>query len=128
MRSDKKIFVRVQSCYPRIFICAGEPSADNLAGGLIQALKVNYPQAHFFGVGGPKMEAAGCKLYFSMDAITTMGIVEILPKLWGILARRRQVTQHCLTQKFDVYIGIDSPDFNLPIATVLKKHGIKTVQ
>lgn len=112
----------------RIFLCAGEPSGDSLGAGLIQALKKIYPNAKFIGVGGPKMQAAGCELYFSMDAITAMGLVEILPKLWDILSRRRLVVQFCLKQRFDVFIGIDSPDFNLPIEMVLKKQGIKTVQ
>ena len=58
-----------------------------------------------------------------------MGIVEPLLRLRKILNLRKNFKKFLIDQKPDLYIGIDSPDFNLPIAKYLKKQlGIKTIQ
>ncbi len=46
----------------RIFISAGEPSGDMHCANLIKALKRAQAPIGWGGVGGPKMEAAGCQL------------------------------------------------------------------
>ena len=50
-----------------------------------------------------------------------MGIVEPLLRLRKILNLRKNFKKFLLDQKPDLYIGIDSPDFNLPIARVSKE-------
>jgi lipid-A-disaccharide synthase len=44
-----------------------------------------------------------------------------------LLSCRSKVKRYFIAHPPDVYIGIDSPDFNLPIEKELKKKGIKTV-
>ncbi len=111
----------------KIFICAGELSGDKLGAGLIKAMKDINPNVEFFGVAGPSMIAEGCKSLYPIETLSVMGILEVIPKLPKILKLRQQIIQQLLTDPPDVYIGIDSPDFNLPIEAKLKSHGIKTV-
>lgn len=111
----------------RIFICSGELSGDKLGAGLILALKKIYPDVEFTGVAGPEMVAAGCKSVYSIDALSVMGLLEVIPKLPQILFLRYRIIQRLLKNPPDIYIGIDAPDFNLPIEAKLKEKGIKTI-
>ena len=56
-----------------------------------------------------------------------MGLIEPLKCLPELLSIRRQLYTHFIDHAFDLFIGIDSPDFNLGLEKKLKQKGIKTV-
>lgn len=111
----------------RIGIVAGEKSGDILGAGLIAALQKHYPGSEFIGVGGPGMEAVGCQSVTPMERLSVMGFVEPLGRLPELLQLKRRLEQIYLDQPPDVFIGIDSPDFNLRLEATLKQRGIPTV-
>jgi lipid-A-disaccharide synthase len=111
----------------RIGIVAGEASGDQLGEGLVQEIKSLYPEAIIEGIAGPGMIEAGCTTLYPMDKLAVMGIVEVLGHLPELLKIRKQLLHHFLDNPPDVFIGIDAPDFNLPLECKLKKSGIKTV-
>ncbi|PHN73781.1 lipid-A-disaccharide synthase [Pseudomonas syringae] len=110
-----------------IALVAGEASGDILGSGLMRALKVRHPDIRFIGVGGPLMEAEGMQSSFPMERLSVMGLVEVLGRLRELLARRKLLVQTLITEKPDVFIGIDAPDFTLNIELQLRRAGIKTV-
>jgi lipid-A-disaccharide synthase len=113
---------------PKIAIVAGEASGDQLGAGLIRALRARMPDAHFFGIAGPGMVAAGCEDWHRTDELSVMGLAEVLRHLPRLLRLRRRLIERILAARPDIFIGIDSPDFNLPMAARLKAAGIVTVQ
>jgi lipid-A-disaccharide synthase len=117
------------SSQKKIAIVAGEKSGDQLGGPLIDSLRKQFPDAEFIGLGGNSMKSKGLTSFFDIKEIEVMGIVEPLLRIRKILNLRKNFKKFLLDQKPDLYIGIDSPDFNLPIARFLKKQlGIKTIQ
>lgn len=111
----------------RIAIIAGEPSGDLLAARLILELQKQNPELVFEGIAGPEMQAAGCESLFAMEALSVMGLVEVIRHLPELLSIRRQLFQRWVDNPPDLFIGVDAPDFNLPLAKKLHKKGVPTV-
>ena len=74
----------------------------------------------FDGVGGPLMQAEGLESRFPMDELSVMGLAEILPKYRSLKARVVQMAEAVLASQPDVLITIDSPDFCLRVAKLVK--------
>lgn len=106
---------------------AGEPSGDLLASHLIAALKERLPDAVFFGIGGPRMEALGFDAWWPMEKLSVMGYVDALKNYREISGIRRQLKKRLLDIQPDIFIGVDAPDFNLGLETSLKSAGVKTI-
>ena len=112
----------------RIGLVAGEASGDTLGADLIHALRRRAPAAEFFGVAGPKMQAAGCEVWEPAESLAVMGLFDVLrdlPRLARLLSRIRRMF---LAARPDVFVGIDAPDTNLRLARKLHAAGIPTVQ
>jgi lipid-A-disaccharide synthase len=109
-------------------LVAGEASGDNLGGTLVHALGLRASGARFFGVAGPRMIEAGCEAWYPAEALAVMGLAEILRHLPRLLRLRRDLRERLVGAAPDVFIGIDSPEFNLRLAADLKRRGIPTVQ
>jgi lipid-A-disaccharide synthase len=112
----------------RVGLLAGEASGDTLGADLIAALRRRAPDAKFFGVAGPKMQAAGCESWEPAESLAVMGLFDVLrdlPRLLRLLARIKRMF---LAERPDVFIGIDAPDTNLRVARRLHAAGIPTVQ
>jgi lipid-A-disaccharide synthase len=108
----------------RVGIIAGESSGDNIAADLITAIRERVPDAVFTGIAGPRMQAAGCASLAPMEQLSVMGLAEVLSHLPGLLALRRRMRRHFITERPDIFIGVDAPDFNLALERKLKQAGI----
>jgi lipid-A-disaccharide synthase len=112
----------------RVGLVAGEASGDTLGADLIHALRRIEPDAEFFGVAGPKMQAAGCQVWEPAESFAVMGLFEVLRHLPRLLRLLSHIGTRFLRARPDVFIGIDAPDTNLRLARRLHAAGIPTVQ
>ncbi len=105
----------------RIFLIAGEASGDRLGAALMEGLSdLLDDDVEFLGVGGPLMQAQGMESLFPMDELSVMGLAEVLPKYRQLKRRIAETAETALQAKPDVMISIDSPDFCLRVAKLVK--------
>lgn len=112
----------------RVLIVAGEVSGDNLAAALIRAVRARAPGVEFVGVTGPKMRAAGCTSIGDSEALSVMGLAEVVQHLPRLFAFKREIVRAALNPPVDLFVGVDAPEFNLNLAATLKAAGIPTIQ
>ena len=112
----------------KVFLVAGEMSGDKLGGALMAGLKQLVPEVSFEGIGGPVMQAQGLDSLFAMDELSVMGIAEVLPRYRHLKRRIAQTAEAVVAARPGVLITIDSPDFSLRVAKIVKARSeIRTV-
>lgn len=108
-------------------IVSGETSGDILGAGLLSELQKSHPHLTASGIGGPAMIQTGFTSLYDMERLAVMGIVEPLRRLPELFKIRNALYNHFTQHRPDVFIGIDSPDFNLGLELKLRKAGIPIV-
>ncbi|WP_394153289.1 lipid-A-disaccharide synthase [Loktanella salsilacus] len=112
----------------KVFVIAGEPSGDALGGAVMAGLRELSPGVTFDGVGGPLMQAQGLVSLFDMSELSVMGLAEILPKYRALKRRIAECADAVIAARPDVLLTIDSPDFCLRVAKLVKARSqIRTV-
>jgi len=106
---------------------AGEASGDLLAGHLIAALRSRRGGLQFAGIGGPRMAAQGFQSEYPIEKLSVRGYSEALRNYFEIAGIRRRLAQAMLAERPDLFIGVDSSDFNLGLERQLKEAGIPTI-
>jgi lipid-A-disaccharide synthase len=110
----------------RIALVAGEASGDLLGSRLIEALRRRVPEAQFCGIGGPRMIAAGFESWFPQESLAVRGFVEVVRHLRELLRIRAEVLRRVRALPATLFVGIDSPEFNLGLERRLKRAGLAT--
>ncbi len=103
-------------------LIAGEASGDTLGAELIASLRTQL-NAHggiFFGVGGPRMQAAGMELVFDFTSNAVWGL-EAIKQLWEFRRRFHHLLQLAIQRKPDAIICVDFAGFNRRFAHAIRK-------
>ena len=112
---------------PKILVSAGEASGDLYAACLVGELARSLPGAQFFGCAGPRMRAAGVRTVVDAASLSVVGLVEVLGHLPRIYGEYRRMIAAARSERPDLAILTDSPDFHLRLAPHLKALGIPVV-
>ena len=110
-----------------IGIVAGEASGDALGAQLIGAVVERIPNARFVGIGGPRMESAGCELWYPLAKLSLRGFVEVLGHIPELVRIRRDLYRRLRRERAALFIGVDAPDFNLTLEAKLKRRRVRTI-
>ncbi|OGA72947.1 MAG: lipid-A-disaccharide synthase [Betaproteobacteria bacterium RIFCSPLOWO2_12_FULL_65_14] len=111
----------------RVGMVAGEASGDMLGAHLMAALKARRRSVMFAGIGGPRMIAEGFESHYPMEKLSVRGYAEALRNYTEIMGVRRRLIKAMLEERPDLFIGVDSGDFNLGLERRLKEAGIPTI-
>jgi lipid-A-disaccharide synthase len=113
--------------FVRVGMVAGEASGDLLAAHLIAALKARRGGMLFAGIGGPRMLAEGFETLYPMEKLSVRGYAEVLRNYAEIMGIRRRLAKTLIDERPELFIGVDSGDFNLGLERRLKEAGIPTI-
>lgn len=116
---------------PGIFISAGEASGEAYGALLVEELRrqlaAHGREAHFWGMGGPRMVAAGLERVVRAEDMAVMGITEVVRHLPRIYREFRKLKQAIRTRRPAVAVLIDFPDIHFKLAKQLHALGIPVV-
>ncbi len=112
---------------PTVAMVAGETSGDLLAGLLLGGMRTRWPDMVCAGIGGQRMAEHGFDVWWPSEKLAVRGYVEVLRHYREIVGIREQLKQRLLSERPDVFIGVDAPDFNLRLEHDLRRAGIRTV-
>ena len=112
---------------PVIAMLAGEASGDNLGASLIEGIHRLEPKSRCIGIGGPKMAEQGFESWFDMTELSVNGFVDPILRLPLLIKVLIQTRNKVVAAKADCFVGIDFNFFNLLLAGLLKRKGIRTI-
>ncbi|HLJ12570.1 MAG TPA: lipid-A-disaccharide synthase, partial [Planctomycetaceae bacterium] len=87
-------------------------------------LRRRLPGLECSGFGGPLMEAAGCRLLYTLTNLAVMGLAPVIPKIPQFFQLVRRAKTSFEQQRPDAVVLVDFPGFNWWIARAAKKLGI----
>lgn len=111
----------------RIFLSAGEASGDHYGAQIVAELRRRTPSAHFSGLGGREMEAAGQQRVVRAEDVAHMGITEVVRHAPNIFRQYRRLVGSIRQTRPDVAVLIDFPDVNFRLAKHLRRLGVPVV-
>lgn len=110
-----------------ILIVTGEASGDLHGATVIRELKKLVGELKVFGIGGNKLESEGVELVSHIKDIAVVGFSEIISKIFHIRQKMKLLYQKMIDERPDLCLLIDYPGFNLRVAKLAQKQGIKVV-
>jgi lipid-A-disaccharide synthase len=111
----------------RVMMSCGEASGDLYAGALVEALRAREPGIDVFGLGGDRFEAAGGRLVGDYHRLAVTGLLEAVRILPDSYAMYRRLVEAARTERPDVLVLIDFPDFNFRLMAAVKRLGVPVV-
>jgi lipid-A-disaccharide synthase len=107
-----------------VLFVAGEASGDLHAAGVAEELGRIRPALRLFGVGGPRMKAAGVELIASYDEMAVMGFIEVLRHLPRHLKLLSEVRRRLASGRISLLVLVDYPGFNMKAARAAAEAGV----
>ncbi|MBS0350614.1 MAG: lipid-A-disaccharide synthase [Proteobacteria bacterium] len=111
----------------KVFLIAGEASGDLLGADLAKQLFQMQPDIQLLGLGGKQMRQAGVEIVFDNELMNIVGWWEVIKNLKVIRQAMLTIKKQLKINRPDLIILIDYPGFNLRIAKIAKRLGIKVL-
>jgi lipid-A-disaccharide synthase len=112
---------------PEVFLSAGELSGDMHGAALLERLRLIRPGLTAWGVGGPRLAAAGQEQAAGVGQLSLVGITEVVPRLASIARLISRLKKELARRRPDVVVLVDAPDFNFPLAAAARALDLSVV-
>jgi len=116
---------------PVIFLSAGEASGEHygalLAAALQQQLTPKGKGAELYGMGGPRMAAAGVECVVRAEDMAVMGLTEVLLHLPRIAREFHKLKRAIRARRPAVAVLIDFPEIHFRLARLFHRLGVPVI-
>ena len=109
-----------------ILLSAGEASGDMYAARLATAL-AERADVTLFGMGGPRMRAAGVEIVVDYSEVSVVGITEVLKQLPSLRRAMGRLVEEVQKRRPPLAILTDFPGFHLRLARKLSPLGTRNI-
>jgi lipid-A-disaccharide synthase len=111
----------------KLFINVGDASADIYGAEIIKELKKLEPEIEIHANGGKLMKEAGAKLFCNLVEFSVIGVSEVIKKYFPLMRIIKNTAEYIKENNIRTVILVDYPGFNLRLAKLLKKDGVKVI-
>lgn len=111
----------------RVMIVAGEASGDIYGAQLASETARLSPNIRFFGIGGERMREAGVETLVDSADMAVVGLVEVLRHFDVIATAFLKLKKILLQNPPHLLVLIDYPGFNLRLAKVARRAGVRVL-
>jgi len=108
----------------RVLLVAGEASGDMHGADFVRALREIWENVEVVGIGGPNLRRAGMRTIVDAAKLGTVGVLEAARGLGRIWQAYRALRATLRSERPDLCVFIDFPDFNLRVARMAKRAGV----
>ncbi|KJR98080.1 MAG: lipid-A-disaccharide synthase [Desulfobulbaceae bacterium BRH_c16a] len=109
---------------PKIMMVTGEASGDLHGANLLRSLQAQIPELEVCGMGGEELASLGMEILFDAGKVSVVGVFEVFFHLKDIFSAQKILRRRMATDRPDLLILIDLPDFNLLLAKKAQYLGI----
>ena len=112
----------------QLLVVTGEASGDHHAAPVVQSLQKLQPDIEVFGMGGNALRDSGMSLTVDIaQSASVMGLTEVIGSLGSIISAYKTIVNEAKKRKPSHAILVDYPDFNLRLAKVLHRMGVRVI-
>ena len=111
----------------KIFILTGEPSGDKLASQIIKKLKTKDDKIQYLCLGGENLKNLGIKSIKNLKDVTFLGFTKVITNIFKIKRNINETVKQIIEFDPDILFSVDSPDFTLRVAKMVKNKSPKII-
>jgi lipid-A-disaccharide synthase len=111
----------------KLFVSTADASGDLHAAALVEALRRRVPALDVYGLGGAALIGAGLEPVVEQSQLAVAGLVEVLGSAPRVVGAYAALRRELVARAPDACVFVDSPDLNLPLASVAHRAGIPSV-
>ncbi|KMQ52156.1 Lipid-A-disaccharide synthase [Chitinispirillum alkaliphilum] len=110
-----------------VAFCAGDPSGDQHAAGILKELHNIHPNLRCWGIGGPEMQKEGFQPILPFAQFNRMGFAEVITHLPFFLKAKKTFVKQLSRTPPEVLVCVDYPGFNMELLKEAHKLKIPVV-
>ena len=93
-----------------------------MAAKIVKKLKIKKNDIEYLALGGENLKSVGIRSIFDLKDVTYLGFTNVFLNIFKIKKKINETVDKIIKFKPDILFSVDSPDFTLRVAKIVKKN------